>query len=357
MNFYQRASEFATRLIDQEKARVIIEPQRPGSGHWFGGGNMIEVGTDLWIVGRFRNAGDSRTGLGAGERGLELALFRSSDRGQTFSKEIALSKQDLSLSDREVLSIEGSAVRQTEGRFELFVSTEKKGIEYPPGLESFKKPNTGVWTIDRLTSDSIDGLSTARVEPVVECHDPQFVHVKDPFLGVGDFKDVLFFCTHPFGWSSSNTAYVKLDKQGMPVGDACFEYFQRGYTWDVAMTRGTAWLSLPKPANGTLLFYDGGECLRDLDEHSNAVRRPRGYSCEEIGGLAYCDNGYGSPKRISITEPLFISPNGTGCSRYVDVLETVDGYYATWQQGQSDGAQPLVMNFVSREEAESIFRG
>ena len=51
---------------------------------------------------------------------------------------------------------------------------------------------------------------------------------------------------------------------------------------------------------------------------------------------------------------MFISPTGTGCSRYVDVLETKDGFYATWQQSQDDLSQPLVMNFVSRDEALQI---
>jgi hypothetical protein len=105
----------------------------------------------------------------------------------------------------------------------------------------------------------------------------------------------------------------------------------------------------------SLLFYDGGECVRDLDAHRSAVKRPRGYSCEEIGGLAYyCDGDLRTIDRLSVNGPLFVSPHGTGCSRYVDVLSTDEGYYASWQQAQADGSQPLVMNFVSRERAESV---
>ena len=55
-----------------------------------------------------------------------------------------------------------------------------------------------------------------------------------------------------------------------------------------------------------------------------------------------------------MTGPLFVSPHGTGCSRYVDVLQTADGFYATWEQSQPDRSQPLVMNRLSREEAEAI---
>lgn len=66
------------------------------------------------------------------------------------------------------------------------------------------------------------------------------------------------------------------------------------------------------------------------------------------------DDDPGSMERLSRYFPLFVSPWGTGCSRYVDVLQTQEGFYATWQQGQADGSQPLVANFVSREEAERL---
>ena len=60
---------------------IVYRRTNAETGFWFGGGNMVQDhdGT-LWLVGRYRNHGDSRTGLGAGERGLELALFRSDDR-------------------------------------------------------------------------------------------------------------------------------------------------------------------------------------------------------------------------------------------------------------------------------------
>jgi hypothetical protein len=129
------------------------------------------------------------------------------------------------------------------------------------------------------------------------------------------------------------------------------------------MTRGTAVLDLPAagPFAGrqvSLLFYDGGECVRNLDEHKQAVSRPRGYSCEELGGLACFEDGdLDGIERLSVTEPLFVSPRGTGCSRYVDVLATDDAFYATWQQSQDDCSQPLVMNVLTRSEVEAILAG
>jgi hypothetical protein len=104
-----------------------------------------------------------------------------------------------------------------------------------------------------------------------------------------------------------------------------------------------------------LIFYDGGECVRNLDEHQAAVKRPRGYSCEELGGIAFCSDGNLSQiERVSVIEPAFVSPHGSGCSRYVDVF--CDGlyYFVTWQQAQNDGSQPLMMNKVPIEEVESL---
>ena len=358
---HQRLTEFAKLLIDQSKARVIVAPQQPSTGFWFGGGNMIQDddGT-LWVVGRFRNHGDSRTGVGAGERGLELAIFRSTDGGKSFEKSVSLTKADLSNKQHQVLSIEGTAIRQTDDGVELFVSTEKSGIDYPNGYKNFLKPGTGVWTIDRIVAKDVPSLAEASILPFISCDDPRFVHVKDPFLGSHQGRPCLMFCSHPFCWTSSNTGYVELAEDGSAAGEPCYDFFPRGFAWDVAITRGTAMLPVPRLGPFAdrelgLLFYDGGECVRDLDPHASAVKRPRGYSCEELGGVAYVEeNDLCSIHRLSVTRPMFVSPNGTGCSRYVDVLVTDDGYYATWQQAQADGSQPLVMNFVPEPSVHEL---
>jgi len=109
-----------------------------------------------------------------------------------------------------------------------------------------------------------------------------------------------------------------------------------------------AFAALPPAA---IYFYDGAECLRPHEESVRARRRPRGYSCEEIGGAFFgWDSDFPKLTRLSTLQPLFISPHGTGCSRYVDVLPTPDGLLATWQQGQADGSQPLVGHFLPADE-------
>ena len=355
--------QFGQALIDQNNAHIIISPMKPGSGFWFGGGNMVEaVDGTFYLVGRYRNFGDSRTGLGVGERGLKLAIFESCDRGKTFTKKLAFPKPTLNVGERQVLSIEGAALHLTDDGVELFVSTEKTGIGYPEELRDFHKPNTGVWTIERLSASAIDGLANTEIQTIFECRDPRFLHVKDPVVydnSDGDTK--LVFCTHPFNWSSSNSAYAVRRKQSAAFDAPDYTFFPRGCTWDVAMTRMTCLLTVPQVGSFAgidpvaLAFYDGGESLRNYEQHSQAVQRPRGYSCEEIGGLAWTLSADPAKiERLSVNLPLFISPQGTGCSRYVDVLETKEGFYATWQQSQADLSQPLVMNFLNRQEAEKI---
>lgn len=357
-----KLTKFALALVDQQRARVAIPPQQSSTGFWFGGGNLVEDAEGrFYLVGRYRNFGDSRTGLGAGERGLELAIFRSDDRGQSWQKQLSFSKPELNVGNRSVLSIEGSALYLTEQGVELFVSTEKAGIEYPAEFRLFLKPGTGVWTIERLRATSIEALKDAPLETVLESNDPTVLHVKDPAVYTDANGDlVLLYCTHPYCWSSSNTAYARRQRGSNQLSESNFDFFPRGFAWDIAITRGTSILDVPKVGafadrQVSLLFYDGGEALRNLDEHEQAVKRARGYSCEEIGGVAYfLDGDMGRIYRLSQNKPLFISPYGTGCSRYVDVLATGDGLYATWQQSQDDLSQPLVINFISRDEAVKL---
>lgn len=360
-----RLSAFCNALINQESARVVVEPQDRASGFWFGGGNMIEAPDGvLYVVGRYRNAGDSRTGVASGTRGLELAIFRSADRGQSFQKAVSWDKAGLNSPTGEVLSIEGSCIRFTDdGGVELIVSTEKTGVSYPVGLEEFLKPGAGVWTIDRLRAANVNDLVLADVVPIFQSDRPEHLHVKDPFYWASRQGDRLGFCSHPFGWSSSNTGVTDLPADDEAIMMPQHSVFPRGTTWDVAMTRGTCVLPIPQTgifakSAHSILFYCGGECLRDMEQHSTAVNRPRGYSCEEIGGAAYFTNDdVSTAKRLSDLLPMFVSPQGTGCSRYVDVFRGSDGYYATWQQSQDDLSQPLVLNFLSHADAEDILNG
>jgi len=359
-----RLERLARALINQEQARIIVPPAKAASGYWFGGGNLIQSPDGrLYLTGRYRNHGDSRTGLAAGARGLELAIFESADGGGSFEKILSFSKSDLDMPDRSVLSIEGAALRWIHNGVELVVSTEKDGIDYPDGLREYLKPGAGVWTIERLAAKTIPDLADAERNTILESHLPEYLHLKDPFFYERSDASTLLFCSHPFSWSSSNTGFVNLsafEEESDGEAGVVLDFFPRGTTWDVAMTRATSIVDVPQAGlfsdvDASLVFYDGGESLRDLDEHTSAISRPRGYSCEELGGAAYILAGdLLSIERLSRNLPFFISPHGTGCSRYVDVLSTESGLFATWQQAQPDGSQPLVMNFVGHAEVEDI---
>ena len=273
-------------LVDQKNSRVLVPANEQAPGFWFGGGNMV-LGQDgeLVVCGRYRNAGDSRTGVSAGERGLELAVFSTPDAESPLEKCASYSKADLSVEGAEVVSIEGVSLFIGDEGPELYVSTEKKR-SYPAGYEEFQKGGTGVWTIDVLKDGAL--------QPVLESKTASTLHVKDPVVFRGDNGETsMIYCVHPHTWSSSNAglAISVNEKTGfMKVSD---DILPRGPVWDVACSRITARLRVPRMGAFkseracSLYFYDGAECLRALDENPLAAKRPRGYSCEELGGLAF----------------------------------------------------------------------
>ncbi len=369
-------SRLALCLIDQRRARIAVAPYAAAEGFWFGGGNLVEGdGGQLYLVGRFRNQGDSRTGLAAGERGLELAIFVSNDRGRRFEKLLSFSRGDLERGGESIVSIEGASLLLSERGVELFVSTEKREA-YPAGFERFQKPGTGVWSIDLLTAATVEGLAGARAEPLLRGSDPATLHVKDPVVrSTASGDTVLVFCHHPYTWSSSNAGVALRPAGAASFSAPSYTLFPRGLTWDVAESRITDFFTLPRTglfAAGpecTLVFYDGAECVRHHPANPLGVARPRGYSCEEIGGLAFGRgpelggigrSTFGAPlvlERLSTYGPLFVSPWGSGSSRYVHIAVVEEGIFATWQQSQADRSQPLVINFVPMPEVAAILAG
>ncbi len=360
----ERIRTLLSALIDQQAAQVVVAPHRAALGYWFGGGSLAEdeAGT-LWLSGRYRDYGDSRTGLEAGTRGLECAVLQSGDGGKTFRQVASWSKADLSREGREVLSIEGTALHRTaDGQWELYISSEKR-IAYPAALRAFQKPGTGVWSIDRMVGDAPDALNVATLAPVLENRvHSGYLHVKDPAVfDLPDGRTAMIFCSHPFSWSSSNTGLAVCEGPEGRYRVECWEMVSRGPIWDVAATRVTDRMLLPQVgalAGGERMaayFYDGAECLRSHEENPLAHRRPRGYSCEELGGAFWGGaEPDGSLSRLSQLEPMFVSPWGTGCSRYVHTLVTAWGILATWQQGRPDGSQPLVAHALAMDEVERI---
>jgi len=344
----RRLTEVGRRLVSQENARVLVPPRAAEPGFWFGGGNICrDADGSLLLCGRYRNGGDARVGVEAGPRGAELAIFRSSDGGHTFSAIVSLLKRHVAPPGQEVLSIEGSSIKPTATGLELYVSSEKH-CDYPCAFRESQKKGTGIWSIDVLRAANVGALDRAEAEPVLSSTEPGGLHVKDPVVFDLSGRTWMVYCAHPFGWTSSNSRVAERANDGRFV-DCGRALLPRGPVWDVAVCRVTGRLPLPRAGvladhpPVSLYFYDGAECIQD---HSKGGR-PRGYSCEEIGGLAAgFDGDFPDIARLTLDRPLFVSPHGTGCSRYVTAFETEEGYIATWEQSQPDGSQPLVVNRV-----------
>ena len=260
--------ELGLRLIDQNSAKILIPAQKQEPGFWFGGGNIIqEKNGRILICGRYRNAGDSTTGTGAGERGLEFSIFAGESTNADFSKILSFSKQDLAHSS-EIVSIEGGCLLQNtqSDKIELFISTEKK-IAYPKALINFQKPGTGVWTVDLLQGTKAESIDLNSIQTVASSGNGNTLHVKDPVAFNSSNGDTeLLYCNHPFSWSSSNTGLAR--RSGSTFDHLSDSVLARGNSWDVACSRITERLQIPKFGSFSeipdlsLYFYDGAECLR-----------------------------------------------------------------------------------------------
>ena len=263
-NLERKLTRLGSTLIDAKRANPIIEPSQDDDGFWFGGGNAVRDPHDgsLLLIGRYRDAGDSRTGLTQGTRGRELAIFRSLDNGRSFEKINSWDKSDLYCGST-VLSIEGSALRVTKRRVEVLVSTEKVRT-YPNQLRDFQKPGTGIWSIDRFSATRVEKLAPQeRIQPLLTSSDPAYLHVKDPSISSGfqNGRTLLIYCAHPYTWSSSTSGCGTWSGDELNPTDS--DFFPRGSTWDVAATRITCRLPVPRvgafanlPAL-SLYFYDG----------------------------------------------------------------------------------------------------
>ncbi len=361
-DYADRLIALASALIDQEAATLVVPPMGNSTGFWFGGGNIVrDVDGAILVCGRYRNYGDSRTGTGAGARGLEFAIFRSETPSGPWEKIVSFSKAGLSRDGAPVVSIEGGALLPTAGGMELYISTERDK-PYPAAIAAFQKPGTGYWSIDLIASTGVRALDPITATTILETEVPSRLHIKDPVaFPLENGLTGLIFCNHPYTWSSSSTGVAVRKPGSNKFKVITQEALPRGPVWDVAATRVTE--KMPVPRLGvladqpplSLYFYDGAECLRRLDENPLAVARPRGWSCEEIGGVAFgFDADFPQMDRLTVDAPLFISPHGTGCSRYISTLVTDEGIFATWQQSQDDLSQPLVGHLLPMARVEEI---
>ena len=202
-----RLKALARTLVDDSAARIVREPTSNAPGFWFGSGGIArDADGAYYICGRYRDQGDSRTGVGAGRRGWKLVVTRGADPGAEFEEIWSAEKSDLGTERGAVVSIEGSAIfRRDDGTVELYVSTEKDRA-YPDLVASAQKPGTGIWDIDVVSAGSFDTFRADQLRPLIWSDDPTTLHIKDPSVSVTPAGEtLLIFCHHGFNWSSSST--------------------------------------------------------------------------------------------------------------------------------------------------------
>ena len=86
-----------------------------------------------------------------------------------------------------------------------------------------------------------------RLRVVMLHHKFSGCYLKDPFLYTNDAGDtILMFSIHPFNWASSNTGMAVRRKGEDEFGMISYDFFPRGFTWDVAISRMTGVFKVPR---------------------------------------------------------------------------------------------------------------
>jgi len=182
----RKLTRLGSKLIDQQRGRLLVQPTEDADGFWFGGGNCVR---------------DPR---------------------------------------------EGSALKVNKRRIEIMVFTEKFR-PYPRQFIGFQKPDTGLWSIDTFGAANPDRLNPQEsIAPPLASNDPAYLHLKDPNLppGLHRGQSLLLYDAHPYSWSSSTSGSATLSAQSC-ISDG-HDIFPRGSTWDVAASRITCRLPVPK---------------------------------------------------------------------------------------------------------------
>jgi len=355
------ARKFAHALLDNESFSTLIPPTQDHAGFWFGGGNIVFHNGTFLLIGRYRDAGDSRYGTEKGRRGFKVSVYASKTFDSEWVEVATVRKPE------NVLSFEGTALFvSAEGRIHAYVSSEKKK-KYPTEVAAYQKSGTGIWSIDEYEFNADAKTLKLLRESVISSEDPVYLHVKDPNVTKMNGETVVFFASSPFSWTSTSTGLYS-------ASETKFGVLPGGITWDVAVSRLTCRVPIPISSKRavSLYFYDGAECVHDHErpkesesdakslKKSAVVKKspPRGHSCEEVGGICVgYDDEFPRMKRVSVLRPEFWSPSGTGSSRYVSVLAHGDSYYVIWQRSNSNGAQPLVGRVVGKFDVLKALHG
>jgi len=346
-------------LFDPDQGITIRTPPGQGRGYWVGAPTVWFDRTDR----RFYLSYRLRRPRGvAPDRGAETRIAVSAD-GIHFEDVWRAAKDQFDSPSIERCSL----ARGRDGRWQYFVS--------------FVDGRDGRWRVDRLEAESIDKLDPASRRPVFTADQLGIEGVKDPnvFVHGGIYWMLLSYVPTPAGATHEQMhASADIYNTGLSLSCSAVASSLDGKDW---LWHGP--IMRPQPGSGRwdayatrvccvvpagpiwIAYYDGARSVEENYEERTGLA-VGGICPEPAAGPASPSTGAaplpaGAPAPVggllafrSITPhgPALVSPHGSGCLRYVDVVR-----FGSERESPGSSSGPLISDApgVDAREASLIY--
>jgi hypothetical protein len=165
-------------LSDKIDAETILEPDELSKGNWVGAPALEydESNQRVLLYARHRDPQS---------RGFKGCLYTAEKGSLDFEERAEISKEQI-----QAVSIEGADLRQEEGEYSLYLSSQDK--------------KDSSWKVLEFRGESIEEVAEKGEKMGIESDD---THLKDPALD----RDNLYVSSNPRSWLASGVRKINLD--------------------------------------------------------------------------------------------------------------------------------------------------
>ncbi|WEL23860.1 hypothetical protein [Candidatus Nanohalovita haloferacivicina] len=141
----------STPVFDPIQNKALMTPEKDQEGYWIGGSSILKDGEEILLYYRLRDPY---------RRGWKSVIAKTCD-GEKFEEINSFTAEEFNSH-----SLEGGALQKKDGEYILYISYHEK--------------TSGQWKIDRIKSETVEGLNSEKREELDLS--TGFTHVKDPVV-------------------------------------------------------------------------------------------------------------------------------------------------------------------------------
>jgi len=313
--------------FDPEQGQTVLEPEAPGPGYWVGAPSVLwdaDRNSYLLTYRRRRPRGVDP------DRGYVAHVAESQD-GQRFEDVWTVEKSAFGTTSMEKFSL----AREPGGPYRLYVC--------------YVDPADSRWRIDVLEADRPEAFDPGLARPALTAASTGTEGVKDPWVfKLGGLWHMLvsFAAARPVDAATRRQMHATADvfNTGVLVAPTGLAVSEDGVNWGwygevFGVGDEGAWDAYQSRI-GSLLYraplwlgyYDGSASVEG--------------NYEERCGLAYSFD-LRNWERVTLSGPALVSPHGSGCLRYVDVVPRQGQLHFYYEYARPDGSHELRRSVVS----------